>query len=104
MPFSPGTISLLWCVYQGQLSKMVLEQVGLTPTLFDFLNDKVVILVDDGAATGATIIVAVRSISKRFRPKRLIIALPVTPKDIVKLLKNEADLVEVVTSHKNIRL
>jgi hypothetical protein len=32
MPFSPGTISLLWCVYQG--SKMVLEQVGLTPCQF----------------------------------------------------------------------
>jgi putative phosphoribosyl transferase len=28
----------------------------------------------------------------------LIIALPVAPKDIVKLLKREADLVEVVTS------
>ena len=30
MLFSLGTISLLWCVYQGQLSKMVLEQIGLT--------------------------------------------------------------------------
>ncbi|HYA84956.1 MAG TPA: hypothetical protein VEH06_16145 [Candidatus Bathyarchaeia archaeon] len=55
-----------------------------------------VILVDDGAATGATVIVAARSIRKRFRPKHLIIALPVAPKDIVKLLKREA--VEVVTS------
>ena len=62
------------------------------------LNDKVVILVDDGAATGATVIVAARSIRKRFKPKRLIIALPVAPKDIVKLLKREADIVEVVTS------
>jgi putative phosphoribosyl transferase len=62
------------------------------------LNDKTVILVDDGAATGATIIVAARSIRKRFRPKRLIIALPVAPKDTVKLLKQEADLVEVITS------
>src|SRR5262249_9078915 len=34
------------------------------------LNDKVVILVDDGAATGATVIVATRSIRERFRPKR----------------------------------
>ncbi|MGC2575485.1 MAG: phosphoribosyltransferase family protein [Candidatus Nitrosopolaris sp.] len=62
------------------------------------LNDKTVILVDDGAATGATVIVAARSVRKRFRPKRLIIALPVAPKDIVKLLKREADIVEVVTS------
>jgi len=62
------------------------------------LNDKPVILVDDGAATGATIIVAARSIRKHFRLKRLIIALPVAPKDTVKLLKKEADLVEVVTT------
>ena len=55
-------------------------------------------MVDDGAATGATIIVTARSIRKRFRPKRLIIALPVALKDIVKLLKMGADIVEVVTS------
>ena len=39
------------------------------------LNDKTVILVDDGIATGATVIVAARSIRKRFKLKRLIIAL-----------------------------
>ena len=62
------------------------------------LDDKIVILVVDGAATGDTIIVAARSIRKCFKPKLLIIALPVAPKDIVKLLKMEADIVEVVTS------
>ena len=58
------------------------------------LNDKTVILVDDGAATGATIIVGARSIRKRFKLKRLIIALPIARKDTVRLLKKEADLVE----------
>jgi putative phosphoribosyl transferase len=62
------------------------------------LNDKIVILVDDGAASGATIIVAARSIRKRFIPKSLIIALPVAPKHTVRLLKAEAHLVAVVTS------
>jgi putative phosphoribosyl transferase len=71
---------------------------GGTRSAEDDLNGKTAILVDDGAATGATTIVAARSIRKRFRPKRLIIALPVAPKDTVKLLKKEADLVEVVTS------
>jgi putative phosphoribosyl transferase len=80
-----------------------IEEIKRRKSLFlgsgenDF-NDKVVILVDDGAATGATIIVAARSIRKQFRPKRLIIALPVAPKDTVILLKKEADIVEVVTS------
>lgn len=67
----------------------------------DNFDDKIVILVDDGAATGATVIAAARSIKKRFRPKRLIIALPVAPKETVRLLKQEADLVEVVIRPSN---
>jgi putative phosphoribosyl transferase len=74
-----------------------IESLGAGGGEYD-LNDKIVILVDDGAATGATIIVAARSIRKQFRPRRLIIALAVAPKDTVRLLKKEADLVEVVTS------
>jgi len=61
----------------------------------DFENKKVII-VDDGAATGATLIAAARSIRKRFRLKRLILALPVAPKDTVNLLKRECDEVEVI--------
>jgi predicted phosphoribosyltransferase len=70
--------------------------VGDTTTRnHDFENKKVVI-VDDGAATGATLIAAARSIRKRFSFRRLILALPVAPKDTVKLLKRECDEVEVI--------
>jgi putative phosphoribosyl transferase len=63
------------------------------------INSKTtVILADDGAATGATIIAAARWIRKTHNPKQLIIALPITPKDTVSLLKKEADHVEVITS------
>ncbi len=75
--------------------------VGGTCTSEDNFDDKIVILVDDGAATGATVIAAARSIRKRFRPRRLIIALPVAPKETVRLLKQEADLVEVVIRPSN---
>jgi predicted phosphoribosyltransferase len=45
------------------------------------INDNTVtILVDDGAASGATVIAAARSIRKVFNPKKLIIALPVAPR------------------------
>jgi putative phosphoribosyl transferase len=56
------------------------------------------ILVDDGAASGATVIAAARSIRKASSPNdKLIIALPVAPKDTVNnLLKKEADHVEVI--------
>lgn len=65
-----------------------------------FLKDKTVILVDDGAATGATIIAAARWIRKlENKPKRLIIAIPVAPKSTVNLLRKECNTeVEVVIS------
>jgi putative phosphoribosyl transferase len=59
------------------------------------IRDRTVILVDDGVATGATMIAAARWIRKQ-EPKRLVIAAPVAPKQIVKRLKEEADKIEVV--------
>jgi putative phosphoribosyl transferase len=66
------------------------------------IRGRTVILVDDGAATGATIIAAARWIRKQ-GPKHLIIALPVAPKHTVDLLKNEAESVQVITSPSNFR-
>jgi predicted phosphoribosyltransferase len=61
-------------------------------------SQSTVIIADDGAATGATIIIAARWIRKNDNPKKLIIAVPVVPKQVVKLLKNEADHVETITT------
>jgi len=61
-------------------------------------SQSTVIIADDGAATGATIIIAARWIRKNHNPKKLIIAVPVVPKQVVKLLKNEADYVETITT------
>ena len=57
------------------------------------------ILVDDGAASGATMIAAARSVRKAIaQNSKLIIAVPVAPRDTVNnLLTKEADYVEVVT-------
>lgn len=67
-----------------------------SPQPYDF-QDKTVILVDDGAATGATAMVAARSIRKHAKkPKSLIIALPVTSKETAMLLERESDRLEVV--------
>ena len=77
-------------LYRGDTSSAAVD--------YSYLKDRSVILVDDGAATGASIIVAARSIRNRFRPQRLIIAVPVAPKDTVRLLKQESDVIEVITS------
>lgn len=73
---------------------------GFSSSSSSFLKDKTVILVDDGAATGATIIAAARWIRKlENKPKRLIIAIPVAPKSTVNLLRKECNTeVEVVIS------
>jgi predicted phosphoribosyltransferase len=59
------------------------------------IRDKVIILVDDGAATGATLVAASRWIRKQ-KPKSLVIAIPVVPKETLELLKKESDDVQAV--------
>jgi putative phosphoribosyl transferase len=59
------------------------------------IENKTIILVDDGAATGATLVVSARWIRKR-RPKKIIIAIPVAPNETVELLKNEVDQVVAI--------
>ncbi len=59
------------------------------------IKNKIIILTDDGAATGATLVAASRWIRKQ-SPKRLIIAVPVVPKETLELLKTESDDVETV--------
>lgn len=51
---------------------------------------KTVVLVDDGAATGTTMKVAIRALKRR-SPREVIVALPVAPPDVVAELAQEAD-------------
>lgn len=66
------------------------------------LKNKTIIVVDDGSATGSTLIAAVRNIRKNMMPKRLIIALPISPKGTLNKLKSEdINHIEVITSPEN---
>jgi len=56
------------------------------------LQDRVVIIVDDGVATGATMIAAAREVWNR-KPKKVIIGLPVIAKDTLGKLEKEVDAV-----------
>jgi putative phosphoribosyl transferase len=73
-----------------------------TKDSLDDLKNKTIIVVDDGSATGSTLIAAVRNIRKNMMPKRLIIALPISPKGTIDKLKNEdIDHIEVITNPQN---
>ena len=74
---------------------------SLERNAIDFKN-KTIVIVDDGAATGSTIIATIRSVRKNMNPKRLIIAVPVSPKATINRLNNEEiDQIEVITSPQN---
>ena len=57
------------------------------------VKDEVVIVVDDGIATGATILAAVRAVRER-KPKELVLAVPVAPLDTIKKLHPEVDAID----------
>jgi putative phosphoribosyl transferase len=54
------------------------------------VRDRTVILVDDGIATGSTILAAIRVVRSR-RPARIVIAVPVIPREAVQALEEEVD-------------
>jgi putative phosphoribosyl transferase len=73
-----------------EIERRAREYRGNRPTLE--LAGKTVVVVDDGVATGATIMVTLRALQKQ-EPKELILAIPVGPPDTVKQLGKEADRV-----------
>jgi putative phosphoribosyl transferase len=65
------------------------------------IRDRTVILVDDGVASGATLIPAARWIKKQ-QPKQLIIAAPVAQEQAADLLKKEADQLKFIITPSNL--
>lgn len=53
-------------------------------------KDRVVILVDDGAATGATMLAAIRA-ARKLDAKKVVVAVPVASIDACRMLAEEAD-------------
>ena len=77
--------------YRGK--KTLLDEKCVT------VNDITIVIVDDGAATGSTIIATSRSLRKKYNPKCIIVAVTVSPRSTADLLKREGiDHVEVITS------
>ncbi|GJI90932.1 phosphoribosyltransferase [Duganella hordei] len=60
------------------------------------LRDRIVILVDDGLATGATMRMAIL-VARQARPAKIIVAVPVAPREVCRALGGEVD--ELVCLH-----
>ena len=56
------------------------------------VKGQVVIIIDDGIATGATTLAAIRAVRRR-EPRELVLAVPVAPLDTINMLQPEVDAV-----------
>lgn len=54
------------------------------------LKDKIVILVDDGVATGLTLLAAILEV-KQLNPKKLVVAVPIAPKNTADEIRKRVD-------------
>ncbi len=54
------------------------------------VDNRLVILIDDGVATGYTLLAALRSLQEK-KPAELVLAVPVGPPDTINMLENEVD-------------
>jgi predicted phosphoribosyltransferase len=63
------------------------------------LRGRLVIIVDDGIATGATTLAAIRAV-RAVQPSKLVLAVPVAPPEAIKRLRSEVDaLICLETPH-----
>ncbi|WP_407291469.1 phosphoribosyltransferase [Stutzerimonas zhaodongensis] len=54
------------------------------------VSDRCVIVIDDGIATGATVRAALKGL-KQSKPSRVVLAVPVGPRDVIDMLETEVD-------------
>ncbi len=59
------------------------------------LKDKTVIILDDGIATGNTLLASVELVKKQ-QPHKIVVAVPVAPKSAIQKLKNSTNVEEVI--------
>ena len=99
LPISQKYLELEIEFQRKEINRRLIEFRGTT-SYADKLRNKIVILVDDGIATGATITASARWLKRNYAYNKLIIAVPVAPKtsETVKVLSTIADKVIVLYS------
>jgi putative phosphoribosyl transferase len=65
------------------------------------VKDKIVILIDDGIATGSTMRAAI-AILKQQKPKKIVVAVPVAPASTYEQLQSEVDEIVCLQTPENL--
>ena len=86
----PGAIEHAQAAEHIELDRREKAYRGTRPPLT--LKDQIVLLVDDGAATGASMLAAVRA-ARKLEAREVVVALPVASVSACELLSREADQV-----------
>jgi len=73
---------------QAEINRRLEDYRGNRP--LPVVDQRLVILIDDGVATGYTLLAALRSLQQK-EPSRLILAVPVGPPDTFSMLEREVD-------------
>ena len=61
----------------------------------EMLKDKTVIIIDDGIATGNTLLATVKLVNKQ-NPKIIVVAVPVAPRSVIQKFKTDPNIDEVI--------
>jgi len=84
----------------GEIKRRMLLYRGSSDYNHGNYNGKQLVVVDDGIATGYTMLAALRSASG-LRPRELILAVPVAPPETLEILKKEVDHVACLLTPAN---
>ncbi len=66
------------------------------------VKDKIVIVVDDGIATGSTLLASIAMLRKS-KPKKIVVAVPVVPYDTIEIFKQKTDEFIYLIASKDFR-
>lgn len=78
---------------QSEAQRLRLRYVGNGPELS--AQNRIAIIVDDGIATGLTMLAAIQEAKDRL-PSQIIIAVPIAPREVIRQLENYVDAVVVL--------